>query len=81
MLWNSRTFSPCWHFLNRAFSRYRTERLARNIFCEMIGMQTQDPTPLVCLCVLKGGYQFFADLVEFITKCNRAHSCKGDFFS
>ncbi|EDO32938.1 predicted protein, partial [Nematostella vectensis] len=41
----------------------RTERIARNICREMSG-------PLVGLCVLKGGYQFFADLMEFIRTMN-----------
>merc|ERR1712170_265862 len=38
----------------------RIERLARDIFHEYGG------EPLVALCVLKGGYKFFADLVEKI---------------
>ncbi|XP_065186425.1 hypoxanthine-guanine phosphoribosyltransferase-like [Sycon ciliatum] len=52
----------------------RTERLARNIFLELVATHGKDAPPLVCLCVLKGGYQFFSDLVEFITKCNRVHN-------
>ena len=39
---------------------YRIERLARDIFLEVGG------EPLVALCVLKGGYKFFADLMEKI---------------
>jgi hypoxanthine phosphoribosyltransferase len=38
----------------------RTERLARDIVMEF------GPEPLTCLCVLKGGYQFFHDLIAGI---------------
>jgi len=42
---------------------FRTARLARDIVRDTTG-------PLVCICVLKGGHQFFADLVGFIKKNN-----------
>lgn len=42
----------------------RTERLARNI-CRDVGRG-----PLVGLCVLKGGYQFFGDLMDYIRTIN-----------
>ena len=37
----------------------RTARLAQDIWREL-------EAPLVALCVLKGGYQFFTDLLDFI---------------
>ncbi|KAJ8332385.1 hypothetical protein SKAU_G00425580 [Synaphobranchus kaupii] len=43
----------------------RTERLARNI------MEDLGDHDIVVLCVLKGGYQFCADLVEFIKALSR----------
>ncbi|XP_036375077.1 hypoxanthine-guanine phosphoribosyltransferase-like [Megalops cyprinoides] len=43
----------------------RTERLARNI------MDDIGDHDIVVLCVLKGGYQFCADLVEFIKALSR----------
>ncbi|KAG7455228.1 hypothetical protein MATL_G00254380 [Megalops atlanticus] len=43
----------------------RTERLARNI------MDDLGDHDIVVLCVLKGGYQFCADLVEFIKALSR----------
>ena len=46
---------------------FRTERLAQKIFDDII--TTQDDTKcysLVALCVLKGGYQFFGDLLNYI---------------
>lgn len=42
----------------------RTERLARNI------MDDLGDSDIVVLCVLKGGYQFCADLVERIKALN-----------
>ncbi len=44
---------------------FRTEALATQIFNEY------GNEPLVCLCVLKGGYRFFADLTEKIQNKNR----------
>jgi hypoxanthine phosphoribosyltransferase len=32
--------------------------------------------PLICLCVLKGGYKFFADLTERIQNRNRTNGKK-----
>ncbi|XP_043570281.1 hypoxanthine-guanine phosphoribosyltransferase isoform X2 [Chiloscyllium punctatum] len=43
----------------------RTERLARDI---MKGMGNHH---IVALCVLKGGYKFFADLLDYIKALNR----------
>ncbi|KAL4648279.1 hypoxanthine-guanine phosphoribosyltransferase-like [Arapaima gigas] len=43
----------------------RTERLARDIMREMGGHH------IVALCVLKGGYKFFADLLDYIKALNR----------
>ncbi|MBN3306797.1 HPRT phosphoribosyltransferase, partial [Amia calva] len=43
----------------------RTERLARNIIKDMGGHH------IVALCVLKGGYKFFADLLDYIKALNR----------
>lgn len=42
----------------------RTEKMARDIKEDL----NQDP--LVCLCVLKGGYKFFADLVDRLKSLN-----------
>lgn len=47
----------------------RTEALATKIF-EEYGNE-----PIICLCVLKGGYRFFADLTEKIQSRNR--TCGG----
>lgn len=44
---------------------FRTERLARNI------MDDLGDHDIVVLCVLKGGYQFSADLVEGIKALSR----------
>nr|XP_044995883.1 hypoxanthine-guanine phosphoribosyltransferase [Jaculus jaculus] len=43
----------------------RTERLARDVMKEMGGHH------IVALCVLKGGYKFFADLLDYIKSLNR----------
>nr|XP_008509884.1 PREDICTED: hypoxanthine-guanine phosphoribosyltransferase-like [Equus przewalskii] len=43
----------------------RTERLARDVMKEMGGHH------IVALCVLKGGYKFFADLLDYIKVLNR----------
>ncbi|RNA31973.1 hypoxanthine-guanine phosphoribosyltransferase, partial [Brachionus plicatilis] len=48
----------------------RTEALATEIFNDC-GNQ-----PLICLCVLKGGYKFFADLTERIQNRNRTNGTK-----
>lgn len=42
----------------------RTERLARDIIQDMGGHH------IVALCVLKGGYKFFADLLDYIKVLN-----------
>lgn len=44
---------------------FRTERLARDIVRDM-GAQH-----IVALCVLKGGYTFFADLLDYIKALNQ----------
>ncbi|KAB0391155.1 hypothetical protein E2I00_016907, partial [Balaenoptera physalus] len=43
----------------------RTERLARDVIEEMGGHH------ILALCVLKGGYKFFADLLDYIKALNR----------
>lgn len=43
----------------------RTERLARDIIRDMGGHH------IVALCVLKGGYKFFADLLDYIKALNQ----------
>jgi len=43
----------------------RTERLARDI------MQDMGSHHIVALCVLKGGYKFFADLLDHIKALNQ----------
>ncbi|XP_035579354.1 hypoxanthine-guanine phosphoribosyltransferase-like [Zalophus californianus] len=43
----------------------RTERLARDVMKEMGSHH------IVALCVLKGGYKFFADLLDYIQAVNR----------
>ncbi|XP_029767707.1 hypoxanthine-guanine phosphoribosyltransferase isoform X3 [Terrapene carolina triunguis] len=43
----------------------RTERLARDI------MKSMGEHHIVALCVLKGGYKFFADLLDYIKALNR----------
>uniref|UniRef100_A0A8C1C392 Hypoxanthine phosphoribosyltransferase n=1 Tax=Cyprinus carpio carpio TaxID=630221 RepID=A0A8C1C392_CYPCA len=43
----------------------RTERLARDIVRDMGGQH------IVALCVLKGGYKFFADLMDYIKTLNQ----------
>lgn len=44
----------------------RIERLARDIF------QDVKDEPLTALCVLKGGYRFYTDLLEKLTTLNRS---------
>ncbi|KAL4613538.1 hypoxanthine-guanine phosphoribosyltransferase-like isoform X1 [Arapaima gigas] len=44
----------------------RTECLARNIVEDMGGL-----SPVVALCVLKGAYKFFADLLDYIKALNQ----------
>ena len=44
--------------------RDRVERLAQLIVSEF------GDSPLICLCVLKGGHQFFADLIDHIKRMN-----------
>ncbi|KAK8734665.1 hypothetical protein OTU49_005923 [Cherax quadricarinatus] len=46
----------------------RTERLARDVF------QDVKNEPLTALCVLKGGYRFFTDLLDKLTALNRSQA-------
>ncbi len=55
----------CWHCVLVSPDSYRTERLARDIMKDMGGHH------IVALCVLKGGYKFFADLLDYIKALNR----------
>lgn len=48
----------------------RTESLATEIFHDC------GNEPLICLCVLKGGYRFFSDLTERIQNRNRTNGNK-----
>lgn len=48
----------------------RTEALATEIFNDF------GNEPLICLCVLKGGYKFFADLTDRIQSKNRTNGHK-----
>jgi len=43
----------------------RTERLAREIFEDF-----DRSKPIAALCVLKGGYQFFSDLLDYMKQLN-----------
>ena len=61
-LWNNYK-ANFWSYV-LAFECFRTERLARNI-CRDVGRG-----PLIGLCVLKGGYQFFGDLMDYIRTIN-----------
>lgn len=49
----------------------RVERLAQDISRDL-------PGPLVALCVLKGGYQFFSDLLNFIKSNNSIAGGSGE---
>ncbi|GAB1302775.1 Hypoxanthine-guanine phosphoribosyltransferase [Apodemus speciosus] len=51
--------------LKACATNVRTERLARDVMKEMGGHH------IVALCVLKGGYKFFADLLDYIKALNR----------
>ena len=43
---------------------FRIKRMARNIHDDICG------EPIVILCILKGGYQFCEDLLNFIKRLN-----------
>ena len=64
-----------WHGMTRmtVSCYFRIEKLAQDI-CKEFGSG-----PLVALCVLKGGYQFFSHLVEYIDNFIR-HSGKNRTF-
>merc|ERR1712032_1448814 len=49
----------------------RIEKLARDCFYDMLG---QGREPLHALCVLKGGYKFFSDMLDKINSLNSNHS-------
>jgi hypoxanthine-guanine phosphoribosyltransferase len=51
--------------VDSTFYSYRIERLARDI-CEDLDFQ-----PITALCILKGGYRFFADLCDKIQAIGR----------
>lgn len=57
-----------WDWTFASCVAYRTERLARNI------MDDLGDNDIVVLCVLKGGYQFCADLVDRIKSLSRNSS-------
>ncbi|KAM7040028.1 hypoxanthine-guanine phosphoribosyltransferase-like [Acridotheres tristis] len=61
---NEKTENTFQNFLLFFFS-HRTERLARDI------MQDMGSHHIVALCVLKGGYKFFADLLDHIKALNQ----------
>ena len=46
------------------------ERLARDIFRDLKSEE------MTALCVLKGGYRFFTDLLDKVTALNRSHGSK-----
>lgn len=50
----------------------RVDKLAMNV-CNDILAQQEHPS-LVMICVLKGGYQFFSDMLKAITKMNASTS-------
>jgi len=50
----------------------RIDRLARDIFQDVI-TASEEPEPLVSLCVLKGGYKFYSDLQDKINNLNSNH--------
>lgn len=54
------------------YTFFRTERLARDIFNDL-----DLSKPLATLCVLKGGYLFYNDLLQYIQNlsANAAKSC------
>jgi hypoxanthine phosphoribosyltransferase len=58
----------------------RIERLARDIVNDLNMFSSEDEVPLVCLCVLKGGYKFFSDLVDSIKALNRNSGKSLPFF-
>jgi len=49
----------------------RIEKLARDVFYDMLD---QGREPLHALCVLKGGYKFFSDMLDKINSLNSNHS-------
>ena len=55
---------PCIYIELNVLFCYRVERLARDI------VQDFSEEPIVALCVLKGGYKFFTDLLDRIKQLN-----------
>ena len=49
----------------------RIEKLGRDVFYDMLSC---DREPLHALCVLKGGYKFFADMLDKVNSLNSNHS-------
>ena len=49
----------------------RIEKLARDAFYDMLSNGRE---PLHALCVLKGGYKFFSDMLDKINSLNSNHS-------
>ncbi len=47
------------------------EQLGKKTFFSIIKIKYKNFFDLVCMCVLKGGYRFFSDLVSKIQKENR----------
>jgi hypoxanthine phosphoribosyltransferase len=51
----------------------RIEKLARDIFYDVFSQGTEKE-PLHAICVLKGGYKFFSDLLDKINALNSNHN-------
>ena len=49
----------------------RIEKLGRDVFYDMLSCERE---PLHALCVLKGGYKFFADMLDKVNSLNSNHS-------
>jgi len=49
----------------------RIEKLGRDVFYDML---STDREPLHALCVLKGGYKFFSDMLDKVNSLNSNHS-------
>lgn len=54
----------------------RTEKLALDLFNEL-----DRDTPIVALCVLKGGYQYFNDVLDFLKKYSASQHTKAVQFN
>ena len=49
----------------------RIEKLARDAFYDMLAIERE---PLHAICVLKGGFKFFSDILDKINNLNSNHS-------